>query len=122
MTQPKSLADRLREMPLICGPTNEDAQRFLREQGGAISIGVLTSIALDEKQPAGARAAAGKALSKLAGVGVTEDDTAKDLHEMNGEELAAYRQRLALQLDALERERADRARPVIDGITANVFD
>lgn len=108
--------------PLGAGATRSETMRYVREEAGGVAAYVLAEIALDERQPAGARAAAGKELARMAGIATNDSGEAKELHEMNGEELAQYRRRLAARLEAIERAKADWARPVIDAATETVFD
>lgn len=107
-------ASKLMRNPIVAEATREEAQRLAREKGGFVGIYTLMSIALDDKQPAGARVTAAKVLADKSGIGVEDGDGTLDLHEMNGEQLAAYAAKLQRQADAAARAQADRARPVID--------
>jgi len=106
---------RLMQNPLVAEASREAGQALLREKGGAVGVGVLISIALDEKQPAGARTTAATNLVKLSGMAVTESQGEKDLHEMTGPELSAHHAKLVRQAEAMAQALADRAKPVIDG-------
>jgi phage terminase small subunit len=109
---------RLANDPRVMEASREAGQALLREKGGAVGVGVLMSIALDEKQPAGARTTAATNLVKLSGMAVTESQGEKDLHEMTGPELTAHHAKLVRQAEAMAKALAERAKPVIDGQTA----
>ncbi|SEG64737.1 hypothetical protein [Bosea lathyri] len=105
---------RFMQNPIFQEATREAGQALLREKAGAIGVATLVSIALDERQPAGARVTAGTNLVKLSGMAVTEGQGEKDLHEMTGDELAKHRAKLERQAEAITAAMADRARPVLE--------
>jgi hypothetical protein len=92
----------------------EAARQFLRSEGAAIAIGGLAVIALDEKQPAGARVSAMRELAKLSGIAGDERD-GKDPAEMTLEELRRATEKTRLRASLLEHALADAASPVIEG-------
>lgn len=112
--QPAKAGWRFMQNPIFQEATREAGLTLLREKAGSIGVGVLVSIALDEKQPAGARVTAGTNLVKLSGMAVTEGQGEKDLHEMTGDELAKHRAKLERQAEAITAAMADRARPVLE--------
>jgi hypothetical protein len=97
------------------GPAARDAAReYLRQEGAAIAVGGLAVIALDEKQPAGARVSAMRELAKLSGIAGDERD-GKDPAEMTLEELRRATEKTRLRASLLEHALADAASPVIEG-------
>ena len=94
--------------------TFAEVQRFLRDDGAAIGVFTLAELATDKMQPGGVRRGAAADLAKLSGVGVSESEAGKELHEMTGDELRNYQAKLARQLQAIERVHADNAKPVIE--------
>src|SRR5688572_13808024 len=83
---PYQMARRLMLSDFV-GPAARDAAReYLRQEGAAIAVGGLAVIALDERQPAGARVSAMRELAKLSGIAGDERD-GKDPAEMTLEEL-----------------------------------
>lgn len=111
---PQQMASRLMKRPEVAEATREEARRVLHEKGGAVGVYVAMEIALDTAQPGGTRIKAAGLLISSSGIGVSEEAAGKDLHEMNGPELAAYLAQLEAQSAALKRTIADRAKPVID--------
>lgn len=105
---------RLANHPLVMEVSREQGRAFLYEKAGALGIAVLSSIAIDEKQPAGARVTAGTQLVKLSGMAITEGQGEKELHEMTGDELRAHTAKLEAQAAAMRQAMADRARPVLE--------
>ena len=92
--------------------TRAEAQKYLREEAGGVSIAVLVSIGVDEKQPAGARVQAAKALAELSDIGLTGEQSRKDPGEMDGAELQDMIAKLERQRDALEAIAAGKAKDV----------
>lgn len=121
-SQPPRDGWRLMQNPIVAEATREGARAFLRDKAGGIGVAVLASIALDEKQPAGARTTAATNLAKLSGIAIADGEGAKELHEMDGAELARYAAKLRAQADAAENRKAEAARPIIEGQAASVFD
>ena len=128
---PDQAAWRFMRDPRFIEATREAGAALLREKGGAIGIGTLISIAMDEKQAAGARVAASTQLVKLAGMAVGEGQGERELHEMTGAELAEHRAKLEAQVNAMTDALANRAKPVLEGeaiktpdaqATPNAFD
>jgi phage terminase small subunit len=105
---------KLLQRPEIAAATREEARKFLVDKGGAISVYTLASIAVDDKQPAGARVTAATNLGKLSGIAVTDADTAKELHEMTPGEMASYRAKLQRQSHAIDVAMSEQATVVID--------
>lgn len=112
--KPQSAAYNLMSNPIVAEATRDGARQFLMEKAGGIGVYVLAQIALDEKQPAGARVTAGTNLAKLSGIAIGDGDSGKEVHEMTGDELKAYRDKLARQSQALDRALSERATPVIE--------
>ncbi len=111
---------RLMQNPMVAEASREAGMALLREKGGAVGVGVLMSIALDEKQPAGARTTAATNLVKLSGMAISDAQGEKDLHEMTGAELSAHHAKLVRQAEAMAQAMADRAKPVLEGESAQV--
>jgi hypothetical protein len=105
---------RFMQNPIFQEATREAGLTLLREKAGAIGVATLVSIAIDEKQPAGARVTAGTQLVKLSGMAITEAQGEKELHEMTGDELRQHTAKLEAQAAAMRQAMADRARPVIE--------
>lgn len=112
---------RLENNPIVMEATREDARAFLRDKAGAISVFTLASIAVDDKQPAGARVTASKVLGDMSGIAVTDADTAKDLHEMSPAELRTYQAKLQRQTHAIDVAMSERATIVIEQPKDSVF-
>lgn len=122
---------RFMQNPIFQEATREAGLTLLREKAGAIGVATLVSIAIDEKQPAGARVTAGTQLVKLSGMAITEAQGEKELHEMTGDELRQHTAKLEAQAAAMRQAMAARARPVIENepdsgqnaqVTPNPFD
>lgn len=105
---------RFMQNPLFQAATREAGLALLRDKAGSIGVATLVSIAMDEKQPAGARVTAGKELVKLSGMAITEGQAEKELHEMTGDELRAHKAKLEAQAQAMAVALADRATPVLE--------
>lgn len=90
----------------ILAPTIEETRNRLRTEGFSIGVGVLIDMAKDPKTPASTRRAAASDLVKYGG-GDPAGDAAKEPHEMDSSELDKAIQRL-------QREAADRAKPIVD--------
>jgi hypothetical protein len=116
---PRVAAWKLMDHPIVAEATREGARAFLRDKAGGIGVAVLASIALDEKQPASARTTAATNLAKLSGIAITDGEAGKDLHEMDGAELAKYAAKLRAQASAAEGRLADQAKPIIEGETVD---
>lgn len=115
-SQPSAAAAKLMQNPMIAEATREHARTFLRDKAPSIAVFGLATIGMDEKQPAGARVTALTQLGKLSGIGITEGEGEKDLHEMSGAELSAYHAKLQRQADAIAAAQAERAKPVLEGV------
>jgi hypothetical protein len=105
---------KLMENPIIAEATREDARWFLQHKAGSLAVYGLASIALDEKQPAGARVSAYKELGKLSGIAIGEGENGKEPHEMDAGELHSHRAKLEQQRQAIDKALADRATLVIE--------
>lgn len=120
--QPQSAAWKLMSNPVVSEATREDARRFVLDKAGSIGVYVLATIALDEKQPGGARVSASKELAKLSGIAVGDGESGKEPHEMDASELHAHRARLEQQRNAIDRALADKARPIVDAEPVSTID
>lgn len=118
-SRPKTDGWRLLQNPAVAELTREVGRSFLREKAGPLSVYGLATIGMDEKQPAGARVSAFTALAKLSGIAITDGEAGKDLHEMDGAELAKYAAKLRAQAAAAEGRLADQAKPIIEGETVD---
>lgn len=78
-----------------------------------LAVNTLISIMGDEKAPAGARVSASKEVLDRT-IGRDEAGGAKDPHEMTPDELAKALADAKLRATALERVKAERAKPIIE--------
>ncbi|MCH4543142.1 terminase small subunit [Ochrobactrum sp. A-1] len=112
---PDSNGSVLMKKPAIAESVREKARQRLRNEGAEIGVRVLIEIATDAKQPAGARTTAATNLTKLSGIAVDDATQGKELHEMTGQELAAYRNQLERQRQLIDKAMSDAATPIIEG-------
>lgn len=102
--------------PEVVEESRKQARRLLQDEGALLGVTVLMSIAKDERQPAGARRAAANDLVKHSGISSRVDEDDVDITNMSMAELQRRAAQLRLQNEAIERERADRARPVLEHV------
>lgn len=107
--RPNQVGSVLAQREVVKEATRAETQRYLREDVGQIAVSILVSIGTDEKQPAGARVQAGKALAELSNIGLRDESSAKDPSEMDGNELHALIDKLNRQRDMLEHALAGKA-------------
>lgn len=117
---PEITGHKLMAKPHIAESVREKARYRLRNEGAEIGVRVLIEIATDAKQPAGARTTAATNLTKLSGIAVDDATQGKELHEMTGKELAAYRDQLEKQRRLIDKAMSDAATPVIDAVAEPV--
>ena len=92
--------------PTLASEVRRLARERLRTEGAEVGVRVLIEIAVDVKQPAGARVQAADKLVKHAGLSA-EGGEERELHEMTGEEIARA-------IAALQHAASDRAKPILD--------
>ena len=112
---PDKNGSALMRKPAVAESVREMARQRLRNEGAEIGVRVLIEIATDAKQPAGARTTAATNLTKLSGIAVDDATQGKELHEMTGQELAAYRNQLERQRQLIDKAMSDAAMPIIEG-------
>lgn len=99
----------------------EEVRRAAREilsNGALVAAQVLVDIAGDASQPAGARVNACDKLIRHAGLSASVEEDA-DIGSMSLAELQKRAAQLRILNDAVDRERADRSRPVIDHVVGS---
>ena len=107
--------------PALQEATKQQVERWLNTTGAALGVYVLTELAISTAQPGSVRVRAASKLVDLAGVGVSEADAGKELHEMTGDELANHLAKLEKQRQAIEHAMSDHAKPIIQHEKSDVF-
>lgn len=86
-------------------------RRRIQIEGASVAVEALLAVCKDPKSPAPAKATAGVALLRAAGLAdKTTDPSEKELHEMTGQELAQAIQRLRdeqAELDSVDDDQDD---------------
>ena len=118
---PHVSASQLTRNDRVMQLTREEIRKFLREDAPAIAVGTMVEIATDPKQPPGARVNAADRLGRWSGVSLEDANLVKDPGEMTGDELDRALAIMTRQRDAMERVKADRAKPIIEA-EPGVFD
>lgn len=110
---PAKRASQNMNKPAIAEAVRKEARDILTA-GAVIGAQVLVDIARDASQPAGARVNAADKLLRHSGISAAGGADDKDLQDMSLAELQKRAAELRQLNDAVDRERADRAKPVLE--------
>lgn len=108
---------KLMKNELVINAVRSECEKALNEKLGPAAVYNLAEIALDVKMPAGARVKASEILMKAAGLGVKDGASAKELHEMTGDELRQEIARMEATQAAMTRALSEQARPIVEAET-----
>ena len=114
---PSVAASKLMHNPEIKHAIRQETQRFLFEEAGALAVGVLAEIAVDKKQPVGARVKSATELAKLSNIGISDEIAGKPDHELTAVELDDMRRKLEAQRHAVQSVLDSIPKHAIDGVS-----